>query len=84
MNFNFLAQVCVSIITVIVLFYKWVTQNNLYFTKRGVPALEPAIFFGNSADFFTKKVDLIDFVKKLYNDFPDKKYDFHFHKLLFF
>lgn len=58
----------------IVLFYKWATQNNKYFAKRGVPSLKPALFFGNSADFFTKKVDLIDFVKKLYNDFPDKKY----------
>lgn len=75
MVFNFLAQVSVSIITIIVLFYKWATQNDLYFKKRGVPALKPVLFFGNSADFFTKKVDLIDFVKKLYNDFPDKKYD---------
>lgn len=74
MDLNFLAQIFVSIITMIVLFYKWATQNNKYFAKRGVPSLKPALFFGNSADFFTKKVDLIDFVKKLYNDFPDKKY----------
>lgn len=54
--------------------YKYATQNNDYFIKRGIPALKPILFFGNSGEFFTKQVDLIDFVKKLYNDFPDEKY----------
>lgn len=53
--------------------YKWATQNDKYFENRGVPALKPALFFGNSAEFFTKKIDLIEFVKKLYDDFPNEK-----------
>lgn len=63
----------VTTLAIIFVIYKWATQNDDYFVKRGVPALRPALLFGNSTDFFTKKVDLIDFVKKLYNDFPDKK-----------
>lgn len=59
--------------TVVFLVYKWATQNDQYFVKRGVPALKPSFLFGNSADFFTKKIDLIEFVKKLYNDYPCEK-----------
>lgn len=71
-----ISLVVLSIITALLAihaFYKWATQDNKYFLQRGVPALRPALIFGNSADFFTKKIDLIDFVKKLYNDFPDEK-----------
>lgn len=60
-------------LALIYIVYKWATRDHEYFVRRGVPALKPALFFGNSADFFTKKVDLIDFVIKLYNDFPEKK-----------
>lgn len=58
---------------VVFLVYKWATQNDEYFVKRGVLALRPTLIFGNSADFFTKKIDLIEFVKKLYDDFPNEK-----------
>lgn len=63
----------IAMVIVVYLFYKWATQNDQYFVKRRVPALKPSLLFGNSADFFTKKIDLIEFVKKLYNDFPDEK-----------
>lgn len=63
----------VTTLAMIFVIFKWATQNSEYFVQRGVPALRPALLFGNSADFFTKKIDLIDFVKKLYHDFPDKK-----------
>lgn len=63
----------ITTLAIISLTYRWAAQNDGYFIKRGIPALKPKLIFGNSADFFTKKVDLIDFVKKLYNDFPDKK-----------
>lgn len=63
----------ITVLAVVLIFYRWATQDNDYFLQRGVPALRPALIFGNSADFFTKKIGLIDFVKKLYNDFPDEK-----------
>lgn len=68
-----LAVSAVASMTIVLLVYKWATQNDEYFVQRGVPALRPTLIFGNSADFFTKKIDLIEFVKKLYDDFPDKK-----------
>lgn len=58
---------------VVFFLYKWATQNDEYFVKRGVVSVKPALIFGNSADFFTKKIDLIEFVKKLYDDFPNEK-----------
>lgn len=66
-------SITVGMVVVVALVYKWATQNDKYFVKKGIPALKPHLFFGNSADFFTKKIDLIEFVKKLYDDFPDEK-----------
>lgn len=63
----------IILLTVIFVFYKWAIPELNYFKKRGIPALCPIPIFGNSADFFTKKIDFIDFVQKLYNDFPDTK-----------
>lgn len=63
----------IGMVVAVFLVYKWATQNDGYFIKRKVPALKPSLFFGNSRDFFTKKIDLIEFVKKLYDDFPDEK-----------
>lgn len=68
--FNYL----VIFIIIARMIYRWATKNNDYFIKRGIPALKPTLIFGNSAEFFTKQIDLIDFVKKLYNDFPNEKY----------
>lgn len=65
--------ICAIILVPICAIYKWATQNHKYFLHRGIPALKPVLFFGNSADFFMKKVDLINFVIKLYHDFPDQK-----------
>lgn len=62
------------ILTIFILFvYKWLTKNNDYFIKRGIPALKPTFMFGNSGEFYTKQIGLIDLVKKLYNDFPEEK-----------
>lgn len=72
-SINLPISITVGMVVVVFLVYKWATQNDKYFEKKGVPALKPSFLFGNSADFFTKKVDLIEFVKKLYNDFPDEK-----------
>lgn len=70
---SILIFICATVLVSVYTIYKWAIQNHEYFVRRGVPALKPVLFFGNSADFFTKKVDLIDFVIKLYHDFPDKK-----------
>lgn len=70
---NFPIYFTVAVVAIIFIVYKWATQNDAYFVKRGVPALRPALFFGNSREFFTKQIDLIEFVQKLYNDFPAEK-----------
>lgn len=73
MDFINICYTCATVLIPIYIIYKWATQNHGYFVQRGIPALKPVLFFGNSVDFFTKKVDLIRFVVKLYHDFPDQK-----------
>lgn len=53
--------------------YKWIKRNNEYFTHRGIAAIKPIVFFGNTREFVFNKVGLIEFIKKLYNDFPNEK-----------
>lgn len=65
--------ICATALVSTYFIYKWLAKNHKYFEHRKVPALKPILLFGNSAHFFTKKVDLIDFVKKLYHDFPNEK-----------
>lgn len=73
MDTTSVCYICATVLLPIYFIYNWATRDNDYFVRRGVPALRPVLFFGNSADFFTKKVDLIGFVIRLYHDFPDQK-----------
>lgn len=70
-NFVFNYLVVVTIISI--LFYKWATRNNNFFIKRGIPALKPSFLLGNSGEFFMKRIEWEDFVKRLYFSFPDEK-----------
>lgn len=65
--------ICAALAALAYALYLWATQNNNYFKQIGVPALTPTLFFGNTAAFFFKKVELIEFITNLYNAFPDEK-----------
>lgn len=44
--------------------------------------MKPMLFFGNTAAFFFKKVELIEFITGIYDAFPDEKLvDFEFYNL---
>lgn len=58
---------CAAIGLIFYKLYKWATKNKDYFKKRDVPALEPDLIFGNTAQFFFRKSELIDFIHSLYN-----------------
>lgn len=49
-------------------FYKWASQNKDFFEKSGIPALKPHLIFGNTAEFFFRKTELIDYIQSLYNN----------------
>lgn len=69
-------QLILSIICMLIYrVYRWATQNHNYFEKKGIAALKPIPFVGNTIAFYLKKVELIDFAQKLYNDFPNEKYE---------
>lgn len=54
-------------------FYKWATQNNDYFTKRGIKHLTPTLLLGNSAAFVTRKYTAPEFALSIYNAFPKER-----------
>lgn len=54
-------------------FYKWATQNDKYFEKRGVAYRKPNFIFGNTRDFFLNRIGLLEFVENLYNAHPNVK-----------
>lgn len=57
-------------------FYKWATQNNDYFTKRGLKQMTPSLLLGNSAPFINRKMDATQYAMSLYGAFPNERYLF--------
>lgn len=55
------------------IFYKKVTKNEEFFAARGVPYIKPKLIFGSSMEFFFKKIELIDFIKNLYDALPNER-----------
>ena len=55
------------------MFYKWATQNNRYFARRGVKFQKPHFLLGNTAGFFFKRYDYHEFLTRIYNAFPNEK-----------
>lgn len=54
-------------------FYKYVTRNNDYFKKRGIPFIKPKFLIGSSAEFFFKKITLSELMRRLYNSYPSER-----------
>lgn len=53
--------------------YKWITANDKFFEKRGIPYLKPTLLFGNTINFVFQTISLPDFAQKLYASYPNKK-----------
>lgn len=54
-------------------FYNYVTQNNDFFSKRGLKQLTPTFLLGNSSAFFNGKMTAIELALSLYNAFPNER-----------
>lgn len=54
-------------------FYKYATQNNDFFTKRGLKQMKPTFIFGNSGSFITQKYTAPEYSQHLYEAFPNEK-----------
>lgn len=74
MSTMFAAILWLSVISLIAYsLYKWATQNNNYFAKRGIRHLKPTFFFGNTGKFFFQLIDTYQFVDHLYYAYPTEK-----------
>lgn len=54
-------------------FYKWVTQNNDYFEKRGIKSPKPVFLLGNTSAMLTSSMNAAEFATQLYNAFPHER-----------
>lgn len=63
----------IAFILIIYSFYKWATINNDYFKNQGIKYIKPTFMLGSTAALFFKTQTIYDFVKSLYNEFPDEK-----------
>ncbi len=55
------------------LLYKWTTSNHDYFTKQGVPNLEPLPVFGNVLPALIGRESGADLFTRSYNKFKQSK-----------
>jgi hypothetical protein len=63
----------VALLLFLVAFYKWATQYNEYFSKKGLKNMEPTFLIGNSANLFTRKFAMCDLLVHFYQQFPKEK-----------
>lgn len=62
-----------GLVAIGVLIYKWMTINNDYFEKLGIPYLKPTFFIGCNYRMYTGKISTPDYFKELYNQFTNTK-----------
>lgn len=53
--------------------YRWVTLNNGYFAKRKMAHVAPTFLLGSTGGFYLKQHRINEFVRGLYNKFPNEK-----------
>lgn len=55
-------------------FYKWVTANNDYFEKRGIPFHKPVFLLGSNSNIIWNKMSFPDIVQKWYYERRPEKF----------
>lgn len=63
----------VVLIMLAAIFYKWATNNNLYFAKRGILHEKPVLCFGTTYNILLKKTGVAQMADKVYNKYPNEK-----------
>lgn len=63
----------IGIVSVIFLLYKWITANNDYFKKRGIP-FKPADIFSTAFAMASNKKPITEWLVEWYNELEGEKY----------
>lgn len=61
------------LLTLTLLLYKWITQNNFFFADRGISFKKPAFLFGNLKKLVLMQASFHDVVLEFYRYFPDEQ-----------
>ncbi|KAK5641866.1 hypothetical protein RI129_010413 [Pyrocoelia pectoralis] len=64
----------ISSVVILVLFYYKAIKPLSYWKDRGVPHKKALPLIGNSANLIQRSKSLFEYVKDLYNDFPNERY----------
>lgn len=60
-------------IAVVYVLYKWLTKNDDYFLKKGIPFEKPLPIFGNFLGFMMQRETLIDIMQRNYDKYKKSK-----------
>ncbi|XP_058832973.1 probable cytochrome P450 9f2 [Topomyia yanbarensis] len=61
------------IVATLGLIYRWLTKDHDYFREKPIPSLAAWPVFGSTADLMLKKCSFMDYVKRVYDKFPNVK-----------
>jgi hypothetical protein len=62
-----------AIVAMLFLIYKFVTRNDDYFVKKGIPFSKPTFFVGSRMDLILRNKSIIQVICDWYNEFRDEK-----------
>lgn len=70
-----LAVILLIFILIIILAYTWINNKSTYFKIRNIPSIKPNLFLGETVEILLQRCTPQDFALKLYNSFPDARYN---------
>ena len=64
------------VVAIVFALYKWLTKNDDFFLKKGVPFDKPTPIFGNFLGLMLQKDTMIDILQRGYGKYKKSKYTF--------
>ncbi|XP_023247965.1 probable cytochrome P450 6a13 [Copidosoma floridanum] len=65
-------EIFLLVVLILVYVYSKLTKNFYYWKKRGIAGPEPIVFFGTFKDVLLRKVHFADYLKSIYDAYPDE------------
>ncbi|XP_017796838.1 PREDICTED: cytochrome P450 6B1-like [Habropoda laboriosa] len=71
-NFGYV-EILYIIVLLLIVIYSYQQYNTDFWKSRGVVGPQPLPFFGNAKDMMFGKISQADYIRKVYNEFPNEK-----------
>lgn len=70
----FLCLIAIILILLAYILYKKGNANSDYFADKGIKSQTPSFLLGNSGPLFLGKKSSPEFMRDMYNEFPDERF----------